>query len=202
MKKMRRRYDREFKISVVTELESGKTPAQIAREHGIHPSFPSRWRKELAKNPETTFRGNGRKCKESARTSEQGKIVGQLYADNDGLIGKNKKNRGQIFKIIQDALSKDLQLSIYNACKLHGASRSGYYKWMKRPEAVSSAVELDIDVKNQIQGIVLKFPEYGYRRVTMELRSRGFVVNHKRVLRIMRDLRDGTGAKSAGMKYC
>jgi len=27
MKKMRRRYDREFKISVVTEIEGGKTPA-------------------------------------------------------------------------------------------------------------------------------------------------------------------------------
>jgi len=187
MKKMRRRYDREFKISVVTELEGGKTPAQIAREHGIHPSFPSRWRKELAMNPETAFRGNGRKCKESARTFEQGKIVGQLYADNDGLIGKNKKNKGQIFKIIQDALSKDLQLSIHNACKLHGASRSGYYKWKKRPEPVSSAMGLNIDLKEQIQKIVQKFPEYGYRRVTTELRNRGYVVNHKRVLRIMRE---------------
>ena len=38
MAKMRRRYDREFKISVVAELESGKPLAQIAREHGIHPS--------------------------------------------------------------------------------------------------------------------------------------------------------------------
>jgi transposase len=37
MKKTRRRYDLEFKISVVAELESGKPPAQIAREHGIHP---------------------------------------------------------------------------------------------------------------------------------------------------------------------
>jgi len=35
MKKTRRRYDREFKISVVAELEGGKPPAQIAREHGI-----------------------------------------------------------------------------------------------------------------------------------------------------------------------
>jgi transposase len=51
MKKMRRRYDREFKISVVAELVGGKPPAQIAREHGIHPSLPSRWRDELAENP-------------------------------------------------------------------------------------------------------------------------------------------------------
>lgn len=51
MKKTRRRYDREFKISVVAELESGKPVAQIARENGIHPGLPSRWRDELAENP-------------------------------------------------------------------------------------------------------------------------------------------------------
>jgi transposase-like protein len=37
MKKTRRRYDRDFKISIVVELDGGKPPAQIAREHGIHP---------------------------------------------------------------------------------------------------------------------------------------------------------------------
>jgi len=34
---MRWRYDREFKISVVAALESGKSPAQIAHERGSHP---------------------------------------------------------------------------------------------------------------------------------------------------------------------
>jgi len=60
MKKTRRRYDRKFKISVVAELESGKPLAQIAREYGIHPSLPCRWRDELAENPERAFSGNGR----------------------------------------------------------------------------------------------------------------------------------------------
>jgi hypothetical protein len=46
---------------------------------------------------------------------------------------------------------------------------------------------LNIDLKEQIQKIVHKFPEYGYRRVTTELRNQGYVVNHKRVLRIMRE---------------
>jgi len=58
MKKTRRRYDRAFKISAVSGLEGGKTPAQIAREHGIHPSLPSRWRDEWAENPEKAFQGN------------------------------------------------------------------------------------------------------------------------------------------------
>lgn len=52
MKKTRRRYDRDFKISVLAELEAGKPLAQIAREYGIHPSLPCRWKAELAENPE------------------------------------------------------------------------------------------------------------------------------------------------------
>ncbi len=66
MKKTRRRYDREFKKSIVSELESGKPVAQIAREYGIHPILPSRWRDELAENPETAFSGNGNRYKEKA----------------------------------------------------------------------------------------------------------------------------------------
>ena len=64
MKKTRRRYDREFKISVVAELESRKP--QIAPEHGIPPSLPCRWRDELAENPERAFSGNGDRCNQEA----------------------------------------------------------------------------------------------------------------------------------------
>ena len=63
MKKIRRRYDRDFKISVLTELEAVKPLAQIAREYGIHPSLPCRWKAELAENPEKAFKGNGTKYK-------------------------------------------------------------------------------------------------------------------------------------------
>ena len=44
----------------------------------------------------------------------------------------------------------------------------------------SSLVEL-------IEVILDEFPGYGYRRVTLELRHRGYVVNHKRVARVMRE---------------
>lgn len=40
-----------------------------------------------------------------------------------------------------------------------------------------------------IEEIHDEFPGYGYRRVTRELRNRGFVVNHKRVARVMRQYR-------------
>ena len=81
MKRTRQRYDRAFKISVVAELESGKPLSKIAREHGIHPSLPSRWRDELADNPEKAFSGNGNKYKDQARIAELERLLGQAHAE-------------------------------------------------------------------------------------------------------------------------
>jgi transposase-like protein len=75
MKKTRRHYDRE---SIVSELESGKPLAQIARKYGIHPSLPCRWRDELAENPEKAFSGNGNRCKYEARIAELERLLVRL----------------------------------------------------------------------------------------------------------------------------
>lgn len=83
MNKTRRRYDREFKISVIAELEGGKPLAQVAREHGIHPSLPCRWKNELAENPERAFSGNGKRYKYEARIAELERLLGQAHAENE-----------------------------------------------------------------------------------------------------------------------
>ena len=85
--------------------------------------------------------------------------------------------------IIQENLSDGLSLSISQSCQALEVSRSGYYKWRTQPEM---ALSEDMDLKDQIQGIALEFPSYGYRRITAELRNRGYAVNRKRVLRLMR----------------
>lgn len=43
-----------------------------------------------------------------------------------------------------------------------------------------------MELRDQIQRVALEFPSYGYRRITAELKRRGWVVNRKRVLRLMR----------------
>lgn len=43
-----------------------------------------------------------------------------------------------------------------------------------------------MDLRSQIQRIALQWPAYGYRRVQAELQRQGWLVNHKRVLRLMR----------------
>ena len=44
-----------------------------------------------------------------------------------------------------------------------------------------------MDLRDEIQRIATEWPCYGWRRVQAELRRRGWVVNHKRVRRIMRE---------------
>jgi transposase len=85
MSRTRRQFTKEFKISVLTELETGKTLAQVTRENGLHPTLVCRWKKEFSADPENAFKGNGRTYKEEAKIAKLERLVGQLYAENEFL---------------------------------------------------------------------------------------------------------------------
>lgn len=68
-------------------------------------------------------------------------------------------------------------------CQMTGLSRAGYYRWRTPPPTTPVAMEL----LSQLQQTAVEWPAYGYRRMTAELQRRGFEVNHKRVLRLMRE---------------
>src|SRR6185437_275940 len=48
-------------------------------------------------------------------------------------------------------------------------------------------IPVEMELRDEMQKIALESPSYGYRRITAELRRRNFDVNHKRVLRMMRE---------------
>ncbi|MCD3514173.1 IS3 family transposase [Streptococcus equi subsp. equi] len=61
-------------------------------------------------------------------------------------------------------------------------SRSTYYYQVKQ----LAQEDKDMDLKELIQGIYDEHHgNYGYRRIHLELRNRGFIVNHKKVQRLM-----------------
>jgi putative transposase len=64
-------------------------------------------------------------------------------------------------------------------------SRSSFYYKLKSQSP--ERMEAEADLRDKIEAICLEYTRYGYRRVTHELRYRGSHVNHKRVLRIMRE---------------
>ncbi len=54
------------------------------------------------------------------------------------------------------------------------ASRSGYYKWLHNSHRNAGAPNSDISIREEMQNIVIEFPGYGYRKVKIELRNRGY----------------------------
>jgi transposase InsO family protein len=62
-------------------------------------------------------------------------------------------------------------------------SRSSFYRF---DAEAAPGHDPDMDLRDAIQRIALDMPSYGRRRITAELRRRGWTVNPKRVYRLMR----------------
>jgi transposase InsO family protein len=73
--------------------------------------------------------------------------------------------------------------TIGRMCTLAGVSRAGYYRYFE----ASAPREEETGVRDAIQRLALANRHYGYRRIGALLRREGFAVNHKRVLRLMRE---------------
>ena len=84
--------------------------------------------------------------------------------------------------MIRDARREHPSLPVRRLCELHGVSRSWFYQQQQR-----EVHNPDEPLKQEIEKVVLEYSGYGYRRVTRELARREHYVNHKRVLRVMRE---------------
>src|SRR5207302_535440 len=72
-------------------------------------------------------------------------------------------------------------LTIAEGCRLMGLARSTFYD---EPEV--QLVE-EAWLVERIREVCAEWPAYGYRRVTAELRGEGRLVNHKKVMRLMKE---------------
>ena len=65
-----------------------------------------------------------------------------------------------------------------------GLSRAGFYRW----RVPRHATPVEMEVRDQMQKVALESPAYGYpENYSRTTAKRGFEVNHKRVLRMMRE---------------
>ena len=74
------------------------------------------------------------------------------------------------------------ELTVERMCTLARVNRAGYY----RQWAASAPRQEETALRDAVQRVALANRRYGYRRIAAQLRRDGFVVNHKRVLRLMR----------------
>jgi putative transposase len=66
-----------------------------------------------------------------------------------------------------------------------GISRSAYYY---RPKKNLKKAKRDADIADAIEEVATEFPSYGYRRITAALKRRDMAVNHKKVLKMMKEM--------------
>jgi putative transposase len=62
-------------------------------------------------------------------------------------------------------------------CTVLGLARSSFYH--------TPVAEVNDELRRALQQLVVEYPTYGYRRLTKQLQRQGWVVNHKRVQRLM-----------------
>ena len=74
-------------------------------------------------------------------------------------------------------------LTIERMVDLGRVSRSGFYRF----EGAETNSDRDMELRDAIQKIAVEWPSYGRPRITQELRRSGWVVNPKRVHRLMRE---------------
>jgi putative transposase len=75
------------------------------------------------------------------------------------------------------------RLTIERMVELGRVSRSGLYRFAD----AEPGPDRDLELRDAIQKIAVEWPCYGRPRITKELRRRGWVVNPKRVRRLMRE---------------
>ena len=84
-------YSRELKVSVMRQIDGGRTPAELARQFQLSPKLLEKWRTEWrAKGPELAFPGNGQRAAalvldQGRRMGELERKIGQLTMENDWL---------------------------------------------------------------------------------------------------------------------
>lgn len=86
-----------------------------------------------------------------------------------------------MFEEIGEAAAKGE--AVTRLCAIAQVNRAGFYRFRQPRQQPPE----EMGIRDQIQKIAVEFPAYGYRRITAALRDRGLVVNHKRVLRMMRE---------------
>lgn len=208
-----RSFPAEFKLAAVLRVLSGESACSVAYSLGMpNCTLVAGWvrayREEGVHGLESKPKGRKRHAEEETQIPGVPRIgeaqAGEPHADPrerllkklEGLGGIGGAKPRQKYEAILQTKEELPEARLIDLLSVAGLSKSTYFYEARRR---------DFDAKNS--GLIGEIKEvfdsskgrYGVRRVTAELRSLGFAVNHKKVQRLMR--KAGLSAKRKTVHY-
>lgn len=186
---MKKQYTDEFKLEVVREvLKEQRSINQIASDYQLHPQLIYRWREQFLAAGKTGFSDQSARQLATLQAQHEQQLE-QLYAQ----IGKLTAQLDWVKKKLAACLSIDerralversggVGLSLRQQAEVLSLSRNALYYQAKVADDEAALCQY-------INNIYAQHPFYGVRRISVTLNKRGVVVNHKRVQRLMGELR-------------
>jgi transposase len=79
----RRKFNKELKLQILSEIDAGKPVSQVAREYEVDAPQIYKWQKTFAKYGDNAFQGNGHLYSLEAKIADLERKVGQLTMENE-----------------------------------------------------------------------------------------------------------------------
>ena len=196
-RKWHERYPQKFRCRAVERMNSCGNISQLARDLHVCRILLYKWRDRLhpvdAQASTETARQRSREASFRKKIDKLKRLLAEKMLTVDffkaalqKIEARRHKNSvsGGPASTMQFETQLQGSLSIERMCQLAQVSRAGFYRHLQ----YEAPNEEGMMVRSAIQQIALEHRlRYGYRRITVELRHRGMVVNHKRVARIMQE---------------
>ncbi|WP_443083638.1 IS3 family transposase [Variovorax sp. WDL1] len=174
----RRNHSAAFKAKVAIEaLADGKTIAEVAQKHDVHPNQVTEWRRQLLERAAGVFGGTAAPEAPAVDLKALHAKIGQLTLENDFLEGRAHQSGIAERKAMID---RDGELSIKRQAQLLGISRgTAYY----HPKPIAEA---ELALMRSIDELHLEHPFAGSRMLRDLLRLQGVEVGRRHVGTLMR----------------
>ncbi|WP_110927710.1 IS3 family transposase [Bacillus massiliglaciei] len=190
----RQTFDEDFKRSTVQMMiEQNKSVAQTARDLDINPNTIYNWKKKYGEEFIEAALPN---MTENQQLKAMQKRLRDLEEENAILKKANALLRERPSVIFSFIFENRFKFRVEKMCNVMNVSRSGYHKWVDRPESEKTKRHKTL-VKHVHKSYLESRGLYGSPKIAKDLEKKGIPVCQKTVARIMKeeDLRSKTVKK-------